>query len=306
VTYLKNVCTRQAEYSELDTAKPTDIASGWDFTSGWSNTASATINNATQFTTTVGAQGIYEEFGLIEGNTYVVNVAGSATNGSSVGFYQGLGGASIGTGDSAGFSKSFEFVFTDTGASDFYIRYNTDGVVTITKLEIYEVGELQGYTPIKHRDKYLECTSDGTIGTQSTQAYGTWEWDMMKGDATGEFFAMFMASVIGDRAAATQNGYYIGSSSSENFILGENTNGTPSAKFATANDFLKILQWHHVKVTRTLDGEFTVWVDGTLAIATSGTNPVTDATVTTSQFVSLDIDVLDRIANFKFTPIKKQ
>ena len=117
-----------------------DLASGWDFTN-WTTTASASVDNATQFTTSVGAHGIYKTIGLVVGKAYRINIAGSADNGSSVGVYTGVGGTQLTGvgGTAAGFDNSMDFVYAAAGSGDFYIRYNTTGQVTITKLEIYEV-----------------------------------------------------------------------------------------------------------------------------------------------------------------------
>jgi hypothetical protein len=152
---------------------------------------------------------------------------------------------------------------------------------------------------IKLYDKYLECTVAGTIATLSHQAFGTWEWDMYKLDAS-EVFVLFTASVVGNRTATGQDGYYLGSSNAENLILGKNTDGTPSALYVGANGIINASQWYHYKVTKIKPGVMSLLVDGVLVAASSGSNPVTDTSFSTSVFTVLDNDAGDRVANFNY------
>jgi hypothetical protein len=171
--------------------------------------------------------------------------------------------------------------------------------VSVVEIDYANDGSGIYYEPIKSGDKYLECTVAGTIATLSHQAFGTWEWDMYKLDAS-EVFVLFTASVVGNRTATGQDGYYLGSSNAENLILGKNTDGTPSALYVGANGIINASQWYHYKVTKIKPGVMSLLVDGVLVAASSGSNPVTDTSFSTSVFTVLDNDAGDRVANFTY------
>ena len=44
----------------------------------------------------------------------------------------------------------------------------------------------------------------------------------------------------------------------------------------------------------------TIWIDGVLVVADSGSNPATDTDFPTSVFTVLDNDAGDRVANFTY------
>jgi len=87
--------------------------------------------------------------------------------------------------------------------------------------------------------------------------------------------------------------------------------GSAGAKiFETVADYVQNDTWYNVRITRTTAGVFTVWIKSptdtnfptwTLIDTTggSGTNPVTDNTYTTSNYIVIDADTGDKIANFK-------
>jgi len=64
----------------------------------------------------------------------------------------------------------------------------------------------------------------------------------------------------------------------------------------TDASFFNIDQWYKFKITRSAIGEFTVYVDDVLVTAASGSNPVTDANHTASQYLIVDMDNLDMLA----------
>jgi len=87
--------------------------------------------------------------------------------------------------------------------------------------------------------------------------------------------------------------------------------GGGTSLFQTATSYISINAWYKIKVTRTTDGEFTVYIKGgdfgndawTLVDVTggSGSNPCTDGTYSESNYFVCDIDSGDRISNIKIT-----
>ena len=152
---------------------------------------------------------------------------------------------------------------------------------------------------IKLYDKYLECTVAGTIATLSGQAYGTWEWDMLKGADGNATAILFIKDDIGNGGSG--NGYDFLFDNTEAIRFREISSGTPTNLFTTSASYININQVYHCKVTRTKSGIFNIWLDGVLIVAGgSGSNPVTDTTHTTSVFTVLDNDAGDRVANFTY------
>ena len=99
------------------------------------------------------------------------------------------------------------------------------------------------------------------------------------------------------------NGYQIRFSGTEVVQLIKRTDGGANVLMVTSTSFVNINQYYHITVTRTTDGEFTVFLDGVLVDVTggSGTNPVTDNTFTSSNFIVLDLDVGDKFSGLKVT-----
>ncbi len=149
--------------------------------------------------------------------------------------------------------------------------------------------------------KYLDCTSAGKIALTSTSAYGTWEFDWYKGGDNNNTFFSFISNTVG----GLYNGYDFSPTSTEAIRLNLRTNGSDSGKMISANSYITHSTWYRTKITRTLDGEFTVWMKGgslgnvyvLMDVSVLGTNPVTENTQTTSKWFVIDFDVGDRIAN---------
>jgi len=148
-------------------------------------------------------------------------------------------------------------------------------------------------------NNYLECTSSGTIAYQSEQAYGTWEFDFYKGETSNPTIS-FISS---DTSPRTSGDYSIVFTANEEIYFVKDGGTYP---FYTAGGYITLNTWYRLKITRTTDGEFTVWIRGgsfgdvyTLVDTTggSGTNPVTDTTYTESKYTVLDLDAGDRISD---------
>lgn len=182
----------------------------------------------------------------------------------------------------------------------------------------YKINELTAQdTVLKHLDtgsKYLECSSAGTTAFQSSQAYGTWEFDLYKGANGNNTYVNFISN--GTNSPINNQGYYIciySAGANNEKIYFYKSNGTSqSYLFYTDASYVADNTWYRIKITRTTAGVFTVYIKGgsfgddswTLVDATggSGTNPTAaDATYTTSAYSVLDLDVGDKVSNFKYT-----
>lgn len=143
---------------------------------------------------------------------------------------------------------------------------------------------------------WRECTTAGLLYHSSPQAYGTWEFEFYKGAAT-TVGLHFLASSVD-----SFDGYGLVIDGNEKLSLIEFAGGTPTAThFATGDGYVTAGSWYRLRVTRRSDGEFTVYVKGgpefpmwTQVVPTSGSNPVTDSTYTTSLVFRADLDVGDR------------
>lgn len=141
----------------------------------------------------------------------------------------------------------------------------------------------------------LNCSSAGTIYLPSDQAYGTWEFDVLKGGDANNLTMWFTSESF-----PIDNWYRIQFDFTELVKLSRD-GGT---LFTTATSYFNINQWLSVIVTRTTAGVFTVYLDDVLVstVGGSGTNPTSaDNTYTTSNYLVLDLDANDRVANFKFS-----
>jgi len=161
--------------------------------------------------------------------------------------------------------------------------------------------------------KVLENVVAGNAYTQVSQlfmdsndaAYGTWEFWAYKALDANLLNVQIMSDVIGNEAAAGQDAYTLSLETNESIRFRESTNGTPANKFLTGASYFAIATWYGYKITRSNLGVFTVYIKGgafgnTWTIVDvsggSGTNPVTDTTTTTSDYIIFDIDAGDKIA----------
>ena len=150
--------------------------------------------------------------------------------------------------------------------------------------------------------KALECTSNGTIAKQSSQAYGTWEFEIYKEASANNNLVHFISSSTSGGERYTL--YF--SASTDKVVLLKDV--TPLMN--SASDYININTTYWIKVTRTTAWIFTMYIKGwaygssyTLVDVSGGfwTNPVTDNTYTTSNFSVLDLDAGDQIANIKYS-----
>jgi hypothetical protein len=152
-------------------------------------------------------------------------------------------------------------------------------------------------------DKYAKCTSPGQAYFQSEQAYGTWEFDVYKASDASSLWVILTSN---DKSPLTIGGYDLRISSSEAVQLASTAS---LYLFESAVSYVNINTLYRFKVTRTHAGVFTVYIKGgsfgsdwTLVSAEgSGTNPVTNASYTTSEYSGINAFANDQVSNFKYT-----
>ena len=169
----------------------------------------------------------------------------------------------------------------------------------------YEQGDYSPH-PFYKKDfgSVIECVTAGVFFSSFNQVYGIWEFDWYKDLDASVIDLEFMSDI-----KTSGNGYGIKFSGSEEVVLEKNVSGTPSTLMSTAVSYLDIDTWYSIKVVRNSAeneyvngaiGTFGIYVDGVLVTASTGTNPVTDNTYTSSGFMIFDIDAGDKIRNLKF------
>jgi hypothetical protein len=192
-----------------------------------------------------------------------------------------------------------------------YLTFSNGTDITINSLTVEEVPE--GYPLLDKGDKYLECTSNGTVAIPSTQAYGEWEWSWYKGSNGGSPAVAF----INDRIAPYDDflGYTIYMfSTNKDVRLYKCNNGSANNIMNTVSSYIANETWYRMKLIRVLDGTLSMFIRGgsfgnndwTLIAENSGDNPVTDNTYTESKYFVLDLDAGDRFANLEMRNIVRQ
>jgi Concanavalin A-like lectin/glucanases superfamily/Bacterial Ig-like domain (group 3) len=146
----------------------------------------------------------------------------------------------------------------------------------------------------------LTCDSAGTSYQASTQAYGTWEFDLYKGGDANTFSINFISD-----ATAVNDGYRLRVGGVEALVLDRMTGGDNTVLMVTSSSYISINTWYRIKITRASDGEFTIYIKGgdfgidyILADVSGGTNPTIENTHTSSVYSVLDIDADDKVGNY--------
>ncbi len=147
---------------------------------------------------------------------------------------------------------------------------------------------------------YIECAVAGIISRRNQQAYGTWEFKVSHAPAS-ETNIIFVATERGNTTTAGQDGYFINLSSTEIVKIREIVSGSASSKWTTSAGYIAAAVMYKIRVTRSLAGAFTAYIQGgsftawTLIAVVTGTNPFTDTTTTTSRYCVFDMDAGDRL-----------
>ncbi len=148
--------------------------------------------------------------------------------------------------------------------------------------------------------KHLECVSAGTIALRSNQAYGTWEFDINRSNQC-------IIHIISDSPnRISDNGYHFYIQPNNQIGFGKRTNGSGSNIFTTALGYVENNTDYRIKITRSLLGEFTVYIKGGsfgenyVIISTtggSGTNPVINNIYTISNHIVAFFNAGDKLGN---------
>jgi len=145
-TYVDSVAKSQSQ------VLGSDLLAGWDF-NNWTTTG-ATINNATQFTSTTG--GIFKVLVTV-GTRYSMTIAGTTANPLEV---RSTSGAIVYTTVSGTFNSTFTFTAVQT---DIYLRIALGGQATITTLTLKTITQESGSQLADFR------AFDGVIADKSGQ-----------------------------------------------------------------------------------------------------------------------------------------
>ena len=125
--------------------------------------------------------------------------------------------------------------------------------------------------------------------TPSEAGYGTWDFYINRAGAATTLVVYLVSS---DGAGTT--GYSV-QLNSEYFNVFEDA----SSKLHSVSGLITAGQWHNVRVTRSDAGEFTCYLDGTLVTPNAvlgGTNPFTDTTYTTSNYIVILANAGDKLS----------
>ena len=291
---------------------------GFDSSTGWILAATATISDgllnintpssawtiAAQTASNVKLGGVYlVKFTVLNyiGGEIVVGVSGSSTVG---GFY------ASGNGDKIG------YIYKKDGTNNIVFNAPTYFIGSIDNLSIVEVSPLPTFKP---GTKYLECVTAGVLAIPSKQAYGTWEFYLYKAGDSNNIDILFAHSKIGTSESGG-TGWVFRFTSGEAFKLLRVQVGGDYAPFNTVDSYAFLNTWYRIKITKTLSGIHTMLAkggsltptagyDGWTLVSTTGgtgTNPYTDTLYAISEYLVLDIDAGDRIANIKMLDGIKQ
>lgn len=204
--------------------------------------------------------------------------------------------------------ESFEFEHTIVGRDNdkmlFYFSGNdeghTDFDLLIDDVSIIELPPLPGF---KNGTKYLENTADGTVAWESKKAYGTWEFDVFK-DSKYDRLNYYFILDTHDTSGQGYNFVLF----TENEIYFQRWNGGGHTIFHTDKDYISNNTWYRIKITRTMNNEFTVYIKGGefgneyQLVDTSGgdgDNPIQNNNYTMSNYSVVDFDNGSKITNIK-------
>jgi len=151
---------------------------------------------------------------------------------------------------------------------------------------------------------YIQCNVAGLMSLPSIQAYGEWYFDIIRAN-DGVTFNIFLN---GNESGFTTNCYKINVSTGNALFAYIGTiSGNTSTLMSTANNYvLKNIKYSY-KINRTTNGVFTIYIRGGIygstwnaVTATTGTNPFTNTTITTSNFFGIYLRAGDKISNVRF------
>ncbi len=210
-------------------------------------------------------------------------------------------------------NQSIAFISTATGNDDLYFQANADFIGTVDNIIVKELdGITKDRTPQGNDGTVSGATIkyDGLVNAgagiayiNQDKAYGTFEFSVNKGADGNLHYTEFIA----DSNDKSGDGYFFYVSNTEAVRLYRRDDGSGTIIMSSADSYVTINTDYRIKITRSLAGVFTVyikggafgWDDWTTVVADSGSNPVTDNTYTTSNYLVADLDSGDTISNLK-------
>ena len=267
--------------------------------------------------------GTADEIVFVAGHNYYISFDIILTSGSSpiIQSKIGLGQSSLFTMFTEGeitSSGSYNYKWTESSSYTGVIQFwndNNAAEYTISNLVVKELdGTTKDRTPLSNDGTVEGATlvydglvnaGDGIAYINQDKAYGTFEWDFNKGGADNDILINFIDNTGG--TLDNYLGYAFRFYNDESILLNKVGIGWRSTLLRTAASYITINTDYRIKITRSLAGVFTVYIKGgtfgwdtwTTVVADSGTNPVTDNTYTTSNYLVADIDSGDTISNLK-------
>ena len=207
--------------------------------------------------------------------------------------------------------------FTLTGSGTQTINLACDGTTQLgdlafngtqlfdIQIDNVSITETSPLPTIQNGTKYLENVTAGALVIPSKTAYGTWEFDLYKGADTN---VMQVGFINKNTAVVGAGSYRLDFKADEAISFIKTSEGVINV---TATSYFANNTFYRVKITRTPAGIFTFYIKGGSFTPTagqggwtlismaggSGTNPTTDNVYPTSNYLVLEIDATDRIAN---------
>ncbi len=172
---------------------------------------------------------------------------------------QGAASAAINTNNAQTITKEFY------GVPAAEILFQIEGAATGDWFEFDDVSvkEIQPLETIPSGTAYLNQVSEGISYSQSTIAYGTWEFDIYKNPgATGNTRIYFISSE-NTPLTPQSSGYYLGFFDADKTIrLYSYINGSSSTSVATGSNKYRSETWYRIKITRNTNNQFKVYIKG--------------------------------------------
>jgi len=150
------------------------------------------------------------------------------------------------------------------------------------------------------KKKWIENVVAGVAYMQNTKAFGTYVFELIHENGSNSFVE-FITDTIGAETTTGQDGYSFLVDTAEELAVREITNGTPANKFFSAVGTITPSTSYKYAIARDAVGVTTLYAKGgsqfpswAVVTASSGTNPFTDITITTSRFMNIDLDAGDK------------
>ena len=278
---------------------------GFDIDSSWTKVGTSIQDGVVKFINVSSANGVYQTGILGVGKKYEITF--TILNYVSGGVYVRAGNTS-----SQIYGENGTFTIDLLATQNTVLYVLSSGSDTKLELDNISAIEIDPLETITDGTNYLENLTAGRKVILSSQAYGSWEFDLYKGNNANP-----RVHIISDSTSAYNSfqGYmlYIYQDTKvTHFTMSTGSGG--SALMVTNSDFVKDLFWYNVKITRDRNNEFTFLIKGpfftstpgydgwTLVSLSSGLNPRVNSNYTTSNYFVIDLDPGDRIANIKLTP----